>query len=158
MYRHLRDTTLDRIVGLTKVGIYRSLSYLNDLTALGCIYLDKNFKLSINNDQTRWYLPVTITGTLAIERSLAGLHTIVVGRPWYLGMPGVIHIDELTDLRLIPQDWTVPDSRIASDTKEFIIAILDNKTISNAPGIGTGIKDNSAFLSGDFSAEINSPP
>ena len=43
------------------------------------------------------FIPITISGTIAMERAFNGLHTIVSGDIWYLKMPGVIHLDQITD-------------------------------------------------------------
>ena len=139
----------DSIVGLTKVGISRSESYINILKNLGCVFLPVNFILSVNNN-SNWYLPITITGTIAIERALAGLHTIYSGEPWYKGMPGTIHLDDIKSLEQIPLNWINYDPKIEKEAKKFLEKILNNKTIANAPGIGSGVKDFSLASTEDF--------
>ena len=135
--------------GLTKVGISRSESYINILKNLGCVFLPVNFILSVNNN-SNWYLPITITGTIAIERALAGLHTIYSGEPWYKGMPGTIHLDDIKSLEQIPLNWINYDPKIEKEAKKFLEKILNNKTIANAPGIGSGVKDFSLASTEDF--------
>ena len=95
---------LSKYIGLTKVGISRSATYLEILSDLGCKFLPTSFNLSLKDDND-WYVPITITGTIAIERSLAGLHTIYTGNPWYKGLPGTIYIDEIESLDQIPHEW-----------------------------------------------------
>lgn len=143
---------LDKVVGLTKVGISRSESYVDILRDLGCIFLPQNFDLSVK-DNFDWYLPITITGTIALERSLAGLHTIYAGEPWYKGMPGTINLKDIKTLKEIPSSWLVFDPKIKKNAFEFIEKTLNHKTIANAPGIGSGIKNSSVEVNKDF--EIN---
>jgi hypothetical protein len=128
----------DIIIGLTRVGLYRSERYIENLLDLGCLLLPKNVPLSIKRNECGWYLPVTITGTIALERSLAGLHTIVTGEPWYKGLPGVIHLSDISSLECIDSRWVVPDTKLADDAKSFLVNLLRNNSLVNSPGIGTG--------------------
>jgi hypothetical protein len=144
---------LCKIVGLTKVGIHRSPVYLGLLKDLGCKFLPSNYHLSINND-FNWYVPVTITGTIAIERALMGLHTIYTGVPWYKGMPGTIYINEIKSLEEIPIEWTKCDPLIQSNAKNFLENKLNNKTIANISGISTGVPDNAKESEKDFELGI----
>lgn len=138
----------ERIVGLTKVGIYRYPEYLDKLIELGCDFINPNYKISA--DESSWYVPVTITGTIAIERSLKGLHTIYTGNPFYKGLPGTIHIDDIAELKEVPVAWAVPGEETAKKAREFLESFLSNKTIVNVPGIGTGVP----ICSGSYDAEF----
>ena len=51
--------------------------------------------LNVNSKAFDNILPITISGTIAIERSLKGLKTIVAGNPWYIKMPGIIKFNSL---------------------------------------------------------------
>lgn len=144
---------LDYPFALTKVGVSRSRSYIELLQNYGCIFLDSNYQLSINED-FNWYIPVTISGTIAIERSLAGLHTIYAGNPWYRGMPGTIYIDDIKSLEEIPIEWTNLNKNIANDSKIFLNNLLNNKTIVNLQGISNGLQDNSEKGFEDFKKSI----
>ena len=144
---------LCKIVGLTKVGICRSPIYLRILKDLGCEFLSSNYNLSINSD-FNWYVPVTITGTIAIERALMGLHTIYTGVPWYKGMPGTIHINDIKSLEEIPIEWTKCDPLIQSNARNFLENRLNNKTIANIIGISSGIPDNTKESEKDFELGI----
>jgi hypothetical protein len=134
----------DDFVGLTRVGIYRTVEYIKQLEKANCVFLSDDANLEISLDKIYNYIPVTITGTIAIERSLAGLHTIVVGKPWFIGMPGIIHIDQLITLNEVESTWVSPSANIAKSAKLYLMNLLNNKTIQNVPGIGTGkpISDN----------------
>jgi len=147
------DRYIEKIIGLTKVGISRSETYLELLKKLGCIFLQKDYHLSLKDDY-KWYVPVTITGTIAIERALVGLHTIYTGTPWYKGLPGTLHIDDIDSLELIPEEWTKPNELIARNARAFLYELLNNKTIANFPGIGTGVPDDSEISAKDFELGI----
>lgn len=144
---------LCNILGLTKVGISRSTTYLELLKKYGCIFLPSTYNLSISRDYN-WYVPVTITGTIALERALVGLTTIYTGVPWYKGMPGTIYIDDIDSLEEIPLEWTNPDPLIALHSRNFLEKMLNNKTIANLSGIATGVRDNSEESVKDFESGI----
>jgi hypothetical protein len=144
---------IDRFVGVTKVGISRSETYINILKKLGCLFLPMDYHLAINDD-SKWYVPITITGTIALERSLAGLHTIYAGSPWYKGLPGTLYIDDLHSLEHIPSKWALCNEKIAKDSKQFLENILNNKTIVNISGIATGKKDYSLVSIENFKHSI----
>jgi hypothetical protein len=125
---------LERYVGLTRVGLCRSKSYLNGLLELGCKLISPDAPVPLQSN----FVPLTITGTIAIERALLGLRTIVFGRPWYLGLPGTIHINDIKSLHSIPMSWTIPDVAVANDAKDFLLKLLSNNTMTNVAGIGVG--------------------
>lgn len=131
------------IIGFSQVGMYRSKIYYEQLIELGCDFLDRDFELSLSPCLTSCYIPVTITGTIALERSLAGYHTIVTGYPWYIGMPGVISLRSLESLTQINPAWVKPDLDLAKSARHFLSSVLDGKTITNATGIGTASIDES---------------
>lgn len=122
------------ILGTTKVGMYRSKNYFKQLVKLGCKFIDFDYKLSLDYKENNWYLPVTITGTIALERSLAGFRTIVMGYPWYKGLPGVIHMDDIDSLEEINEKWLISDPNIAKEAKEFINNLLSHHTLENVYG------------------------
>jgi hypothetical protein len=82
---------LDPDIGLTGVGGYRSSKYLKTLKSLGVKVVP--ISTPVSHFQKSWI--VTITGSVAIERSLAGLQTIVAGSPWFEGLPGNIPICQM---------------------------------------------------------------
>ena len=83
----------DKYVGPTGIGGYRSKYYLEALSSLDVAFLSYNISDLRKNDSD-WI--VTITSSIAIERSLQGLQTIVAGQPWYEGIPGTILIDKIS--------------------------------------------------------------
>jgi hypothetical protein len=144
---------LDTYVGLSKIGISRSVNYVKLLKKLGCIFLPTSLNLSVIDDND-WYVPITITGTIAIERSLAGLHTIYTGNPWYKGLPGTIHIDEIKCLKEIPKQWSKVDESIKKEAKIFMNQILNYNTLPNITGISTGRPDTSDLSIKEFKNSV----
>jgi hypothetical protein len=142
------------IVGLTRVGIYRSVKYLQSLQLFGCEFLEENFPLSNDPDKCYWYIPVTISGTIAIERSLMGMRTIIFGEPWFRKMPGIIHISEITTLEKIDPLWVKSSESLAIAAKTWLNETLSRRTLTNCPGIGSGkqIKDPDSVKK--FSSEL----
>lgn len=142
----------------TRVGMSRSREYYRQLEAIGCQFVNTEYKLSIDPSKCYWYLPVTITGTIAIERALAGLHTVVAGQPWFKDMPGILQMDDLVSFAEIREEWITPDLNLARSAFDFLTEILDKKTINNAPGIGSAIiktdKESIEAFTKEFSAAL----
>ena len=145
---------VDKYIGLTRVGLYRSLDYIEDLSNIGCVFLSSSVRLSINQAQCKWYVPVTISGTIAIERSLAGLCTIVAGEPWFNGLPGVVRLSDIVSMEKIEDSWVIPQESIAVAAFNFLIDKLENRTIINVPGIGTGVADPNIKKYREFESQI----
>jgi len=79
----------DNVVGPTLVGMARSTSYYKELLSLGVRLISDSISTRemLSNSSV---IPVTITGTVAIERAIEGNKTLVFGYPWFRDMPGVI--------------------------------------------------------------------
>lgn len=127
----------EKAVGLTRVGMYRSKVYYEKLLSLGCEFLPFDCQVSLDDD---WYLPVTITGTLALERALVGKDTIVCGYPWFKNCPNLINIKEFSNELLVKKD--IPNHNICEKALEFLKNVTSFKTLANPIGIGTGIRLN----------------
>jgi hypothetical protein len=128
-----------RVVGATRVGMSRSVNYYKKLLALGCVFLSPDFNLSVIPQDSFWFVPVTITGSVAIERSLFGLSTIVAGHPWYSGLPGVVDFSNTDDLENVLNVTRTKSLEIEEASFAYLDTILSYKTIVNIAGIGTGI-------------------
>ncbi len=136
------------ITSPSRVGMNRSIDYIKYLEELNC----KLLPIKSNLDDYKNLVPITLTGSIAIERSLQGLHTLYTGYPWWKGLPGTISIWELDkSLTYIPKEWSTPNSQIKSKTKEFLLDVLNNKTIENIFGIGMNEK---IILSNKFKGEL----
>jgi hypothetical protein len=142
-------------VGSTRVSIARSSNYYKQLLRLGCEFIDTTIELSLTLVGGN-YLPVTITGTIAIERSLAGLHTIVTGHPWYSGLPGCLHINEINSLKEIKEHWYTPDPELAKRAFKFLDELLSRNTIVNTLGYGIGKPSHDNYENEVFLKEFDS--
>ena len=127
----------EKVVGMTRVGMYRSKVYYEKLLSLGCEFLPFDYQLSLDDV---WYLPVTITGTLALERALVGKDTIVCGYPWFKNCPNLINIKEFSNELLVKKD--IPKHNICEKALEFLKNVTSFKTLINPIGIWTGIRLN----------------
>jgi len=126
--------------GFTKVGMYRSIEYYRQLEALGCVFVKNTFRMTRNHVDT--LLPVTMTGSVAIERSLQGLVTCCSGDPWFKGVPGTYGIYDTFKAGGVFSDsrgWKF-DSDVAH---AWFTSNISYRSIPNYPGIGTGIKSDS---------------
>jgi hypothetical protein len=139
-YKEHKSTNIyiSKIIGFSRVAMYRSIKYYEILQSLGCTLIDSSYPLPLDPDKNKWFVPITITGTIAIERSLAGLQTIIMGEPWFKGLPGTIHIDEIDSLKTIDSKYSIQNNNIAKDAYLFLKNCLNNKTIANGLGISSG--------------------
>lgn len=104
----------------SNVGIMRSPNYYRLLNQLGCIFVDETFQESLA-------LPLTISGSVTLERSLRGLPTIVMGEPWYKGIPGMLRLDDVARVSFpLMQSKTMQSETIA-----FLDNLLSGKTFEN---------------------------
>ncbi len=118
------------------LAMARSPQYYRDLQTLGCLFLPSYKSVNPQWLRQRRLTPVTMTGSIALERALNGWRTIVTGHPWFAGLPGNLSLD---DLALITQEQVLePDISLADESQAFLESTLNQKTLTNAPGIGTG--------------------
>jgi hypothetical protein len=137
---HFANKIYSTKFGPSQIGSYRDINYYKSLLKLNCSFIKDSDKNKYGGPNCELFLPITITGTVAVERSLNGLQTIVTGSPWYKGMPGVIHIKEITDLKNLANLKIKKSDEIAEATNIFLKNILSNKTLTNAFGIGIDAK------------------
>jgi hypothetical protein len=126
------------IIGFTRIGMCRSERYYSQLLALGCVFIDHSFQLSVEGSENFWYLPLTISGSIAVERALMGFHTIVTGQPWFKEMPGILNLSEIESLQVLDSKWVMHDPMLAKKAYEYLVQVLSGTTISNVTGIGSG--------------------
>lgn len=127
------------IIGLSRVGVFRSVAYFEAIQRLGCAFLPTSFPLTLQESTNRGYVPVTMTGTVALERSLGGFATVVAGHPWFAGIPGTVPISDTMDLLSRQGAATERSPATAEAAFAFLDAMLSGKTLTNSPGIGTGV-------------------
>lgn len=137
-----------RIVGFSRVGLCRSVEYYRQLAALGCVFVPPSYKL--RDSRLQQLFPVTITGSVGVERSMVGLATCCAGLPWFKGAPGVYDLGATFGEEGVFYDhqrWQFEPTKGV----EWFDQALSRRTINNYPGIGTGVasataSDRAAFL------------
>jgi hypothetical protein len=102
----------------TRCGVSRSRSFYSSLRELGVLFLNSDFDLSSSTT----VVPLTFNGSLAIERSLKGLPTIVTGHPWFTGLPGTCSFEGF--LRNSHKYIRRNKSSTAASAKEFIELLM----------------------------------
>ena len=117
----------------SRVGINRDAKYCDRLMSLNCNLLPLNSRLTSEANA----VVVTISGSVAIERALKGYVTIYSGVPYWKGLPGTFHINELPEnFETVPQEWVSSCPKRAKRAKSFLLELLNKNTISNEIGIG----------------------
>lgn len=127
---------------VTKVSIYKNIPYLQYLKKLNVSFIKETIPLNLDDIYSEMYLPITISGSIAIERSLVGLKTIVSGKPIFSGLPGTIDLDEIKCKDFLAKLNLKRDDGIATAARIFLKKLFDKNTIANNYGIGTGTKTN----------------
>lgn len=138
-----------RIVGFSRVGLCRSVEYYRQLAALGCVFVPPRYKLC--EQRLQQLFPVTITGSVGVERSMVGLATCCAGLAWFKEAPGVHDLAATFaegGVFFNPQRWQFDPMQGV----EWFTQALSKRTINNYPGIGTGVASGAtnekvAFLS-----------
>jgi hypothetical protein len=112
----------------SRSSISRSKSLVDNLVKLGVIFVDENYKISDKQ------ICLTLSGTVALERSLSGQTTIVAGHPWFRNLPGKVDLDDYLNGSFILKN----ENLIQSETREYLTSTLNFKTLDNIFNIGTG--------------------
>ena len=79
-----------------------------------------------------------------------------MGHIWWSKIPGVIHINDIKDLNTIDINFIKHSDEIEKQSKKFLLDILNNNTMSNFPGIGTGRQTHDEQIKEKFLSEIKS--
>jgi hypothetical protein len=139
----------------TRIGIYRTLDYYKNLLDLNCQFIEIDSKLFFTKEgENTNLLPITVTGTIALQRALCGFKTIIMGHMWWSKIPGVIHINDIKDLNTIDFNFIEHSDEIEKQSRKFLLDILNNNTLSNLPGIGTGRESHDSDVKKNFLNEI----
>ena len=141
-----------QIVGFSRVGICRSIEYYRQLTALGCVFVPSAYKL--HGHRLQQLFPVTITGSIGVERSMVGLATCCAGLPWFKGAPGVYDLAATFGeggVFFDRQRWQFDPMQGI----EWFTQALSKRTINNYPGIGTGVVSGAATSKVEFLKELD---
>jgi hypothetical protein len=140
------------VSGFSRVGLCRSVEYYRRLAVLGCVFVPPNYNL--RDSRLQQLLPVTITGTIAVERSLVGLATCCAGVPWFKGAPGVYDL-----ARTFGEDGVFYNQRRwkfdPMEGVEWFTQSTSKRTINNYPGIGSGAAPGTATDMAEFLNELD---
>ena len=138
-------------IGFTRVGLHRSIEYYKRLASLNCTFVRPGYGSLHRN--SKGFLPITITGSIAVERSLCGYSTCCAGLPWFKDAPGIFSLVETFGENGVFYDserW-----QFSSDTGlEWFSSNISQKTLINYPGIGSGIKLESIDEQNEFLNEL----
>lgn len=118
----------------TRVGLHRSSYFFESLRELGIAFQQGSEKLiPLQSGQVR--MAATIGGSIAVERALLGLRTIVLGSPWYEGMPGVLTLADIDGMSSFPRSFLLPQQSLAQESRLFLTELFNESSFSNW-GIG----------------------
>lgn len=118
----------------THVAVARENSYYEQLTALGCEFLPSTVLQPGSADQSKAKV-LTIAGTIALERGLAGFRTVVAGNPWFKELPAIVSLDAIFDGSIFEE--AALEQSLADASRGFLLETLDNNTINNPDSVGT---------------------
>ncbi len=114
---------------ISNVGVARSVEYYRTLKALGVTFLPINMEEDLFNKLSEKHLVLTISGRIAVDRSLKGLQTVIVGTPWYNGLPGTISFDDYISRK----PGILEDKNLSIEAQEWIKQAHTFTTISPGP-------------------------
>ena len=103
-------------------SIARSVDLYRQLINMGCHFVDSEFVIG------KFHIPVTLTGSIALERSLKGEKTIVLGYPWFRGVPGTYTLAEFISQNSFDN---TNDEKVAQSAYIFVSNILNFNTLFN---------------------------
>jgi hypothetical protein len=105
-------------------GCARNKDYYRNLNSIdGICFVDTaydSFELIDNS-----LLVATITGTVGVESIARGKPVLVFGDPWYKGIPGSVHIDEIQDAKGLDRFLSRPITGLNDDLVEFCHKIFN---------------------------------
>jgi hypothetical protein len=104
------------------VGTQRSKNYYKALEKMGCLFTQQD----ILGEKGIPYLAATISGSVAIERSLKGMETLYFGMPWWAGLPGT---SEFTDRPSLVK--SKDRTQLAKAARTFLIELFHNSSMTN---------------------------
>ena len=104
------------------VGTQRSVNYYKALEKMGCLFTEQD----ILKEKRIPYLAATISGSVAIERSLKGMETLYFGMPWWAGLPGTSKFTDKSNL-VRSKDQT----HSAQAARTFLMELFQNSSMTN---------------------------
>jgi hypothetical protein len=111
-------------VGPIRAGAFRSIAYYRALEELGCVFVKPGAINSLQTEISNKVLPISITGSIALERALNGLPAIIAGKAWFKGVPNVYEIDKIQSSINLSQFFGLDSELAAEDARAYIKAVL----------------------------------
>ena len=109
---------IERVIGPTRVGLWKNKNFYNNLNKY-------NAKLILEDSGISNAIIITCTGSIAIERSLQGLKTVVCGYPWYGEMPGTIRLEDIKwDDKDLVNSFIGSSEKIRKDSEKYLANLL----------------------------------
>jgi hypothetical protein len=117
----------------SQAGSARDSSYYHTLSRLGCLFVENNFNVL----DKKGIIPLTITGSVTLERASMDLPTVVVGQPWYSQANCFISVEDLVskDFELIrskPYRKLLEDFILNKMQGRVIISYKNNKVMGSS--------------------------
>jgi len=104
-------------------GCARNKDYYRNLNAIdGICFVDTSYDAFELIDNSLFV--ATITGTVGVESAARGKPVLVFGDPWYKGMPGSIHIEEIDNAACLNKFLSSSKSLDSEDLVAFIYGIF----------------------------------
>ncbi len=109
---------IERIIGPTRVGLWKNKNFYNNLNKY-------NAKLILEDSGISNSIIITCTGSIAIERSLQGLRTVVCGYPWYGDIPGTVRLEDVKwDDKNLVNSLIGSSEKIIKDSENYLANLL----------------------------------
>jgi hypothetical protein len=126
LYKEHPVTRLDIVRGrLSTVGVARSVNYYRSLRDLGCFFVSDDFDLI----QDENFIPITITGSIALERSLQNKNTVCLSEGWFGRPPGILPFEALLDLDNLEVRRNTPPNLAA----DYLKKRMEKRVFSKKP-------------------------
>ena len=138
---------LESFIGVTRVGFTRSKFYFEIIKKNNFQFLDISTPNVLSEKGLNNKLVCTITGTIALQRSLAGLRTIVFGKHWFNKTPGIIGWEDFLALKEKEQERyfiTTPDKKLEEKAKAYIQKLSNQSMITLNLSAGRSSSDRGA--------------
>ena len=137
----------------TRVGLYRSSSFYQQLKSLGCKIIHTNL-VEDTLSKAKSYSMITISGTIALELAAEGRQIIVAGHPWFKKMPNCLSFDEVTNFADV--NSAKKSESLKDECDNYTKNICNNKTLTNGLGIASNsISTDLTTFDQEFSVLLN---
>lgn len=136
-------------IGTTRVGVARNADFYRQIIQAG---IELQFPENVY-DKFPEAIVATVAGSIALERALLGLPTVVTGRPWFGRIPGSVEMTP--DLAwLASYDRLLNLDGLKDEAAAYLRRLLGGRTITNLQGIGQVRHDRAPGAQADYIEEM----